>query len=112
MAHFAARVVLSAPELPHQVTILNEVILAVSILSIMGAGWMILSFCLFKELRTFRHQLILGLAISDFFMAANFLSSSAANLGGYQIGEHQAFCSFNGFMTQFFVIQSNFSSTL
>lgn len=67
---------------------------------------------LFKELRTFRHQLILGLAISDFFMAANFLSSSAANLGGYQIGEHQAFCSFNGFMTQFFVIQSNFSSTL
>lgn len=61
---------------------------------------------LFKEVRSFRHQLILGLAISDFFMAVNFLSSCAANLSGYDIGEHQAFCSFNGFMTQFFVVQS------
>ncbi|KAJ4301897.1 hypothetical protein N0V90_003993 [Kalmusia sp. IMI 367209] len=38
-------------------------------------------------------------------MAVNFLSSSAANLAGYDIGAHQAFCSFNGFMTQFFVVQ-------
>ncbi|KAJ4353417.1 uncharacterized protein N0V89_005146 [Didymosphaeria variabile] len=63
---------------------------------------------LFKEVRTFRHQLILGLAISDFFMAVNFLSSCAANLIGYNIGKHQAFCSFNGFMTQFFVVQTDY----
>jgi hypothetical protein len=39
-------------------------------------------------------------------MAVNFLSSCVANLSGYSIGKHQAFCSFNGFMTQFFVVQS------
>jgi hypothetical protein len=39
-------------------------------------------------------------------MAVNFLSSCAANLSGYSIGKHQAFCSFNGFMTQSFVVQS------
>jgi hypothetical protein len=58
--------------------------------------------------RTFRHQLILGLAISDFFMAVNFLSSCAVNLSGHSIGapSSKKFCSFNGFMTQFFVVQS------
>ncbi|KAF9740548.1 G-protein coupled receptor 1 [Paraphaeosphaeria minitans] len=105
---FAKRAVLSAPASPHQIQILNQVILAVSALSITGAGWIVLSFCLFKEVRTFRHQLILGLAISDFFMAVNFLSSCAANLSGYGIGKHQAFCSFNGFMTQFFVVQTDY----
>ncbi|KAK7193442.1 hypothetical protein DPSP01_000005 [Paraphaeosphaeria sporulosa] len=108
VSQFARRAVLSAPASPQQIQILNQVILAVSALSITGAGWIILSFCLFKEVRTFRHQLILGLAISDFFMAVNFLSSCAANLSGYSIGKHQAFCSFNGFLTQFFVVQTDY----
>ncbi|KAF1965538.1 family A G protein-coupled receptor-like protein [Bimuria novae-zelandiae CBS 107.79] len=104
----AARGVLSAPDSPHQITVLNRVILAVSVLSILGAGWIISSFCTFKELRTFRHQLILGLAISDFFMTVNFLSSCVANLLGDSLGKHQPFCSFNGFMTQFFVVQTDY----
>ncbi|KAL1607674.1 hypothetical protein SLS60_002609 [Paraconiothyrium brasiliense] len=90
MVELATRTALSAPAAPHQIQVLNEAILAVSVLSMAGAGWIILSFCLFKEVRTFRHQLILGLAISDFFMAFNFLSS------------------FNGFMTQFFVVQTDY----
>lgn len=121
------RVVLSAPSKAHEVRVVNQVILAVSALSIAGAGWIIMSFCvswrpppflkeldtyrtsqLFKQVRTFRHQLILGLAISDFWMAVNFLSSCAMNLSGRSIGDpsQKRFCSFNGFMTQFFVIQS------
>ncbi|KAF2679966.1 hypothetical protein K458DRAFT_393235 [Lentithecium fluviatile CBS 122367] len=104
------RVVLSAPSQLQEIRTLNLVILAVSVLSIIGAGWIILSFCLFKEVRTFRHQLILGLAISDLLMAANFLSSCAVNLSGHSIGApgQKRFCSFNGFMTQFFVVQTDY----
>ena len=54
----------------------------------------------------FLHQR--GLAISDFFMAINFLSSAAVNLTGADIGspQNKQFCSFNGFMVQTFVDQS------
>lgn len=43
-------------------------------------------------------------------MALNFLSSTAMNINGNEIGapEHQTFCSFNGFMTQVFVIQTDY----
>jgi hypothetical protein len=43
-------------------------------------------------------------------MAINFLSSSAMNISGRFIGdpEQKAFCSFNGFMTQVFVIQTDY----
>lgn len=43
-------------------------------------------------------------------MALNFLSSTAMNINGKEIGapEHQTFCSFNGFMTQVFVIQTDY----
>ncbi|KAF2654376.1 hypothetical protein K491DRAFT_717196 [Lophiostoma macrostomum CBS 122681] len=104
------RTVLSAPIDPVKLRTLNIVILAVSILSMLGAGWIILSFCLFKQVRTFRHQLILGLAISDFFMGANFMSSCAVGLssGPLSAPKNKAFCSFNGFMTQFFVIQTDY----
>ncbi|KAF2202701.1 hypothetical protein GQ43DRAFT_413143 [Delitschia confertaspora ATCC 74209] len=107
---FFAREVLSAPHRLHEIRVLNEVIVAVSILSILGAGWIMLSFCLFKQVRTFRHQLILGLAISDFLMASNFLSSSAVNLSGHLISDppQKKFCSFNGFMAQVFVIQTDY----
>lgn len=49
-----------------------------------------------------------GLAISDFWMAINFLSSAAMNLSGKPIGtpKQEQFCSFNGFMIQVFVVQS------
>ena len=51
-----------------------------------------------------------GLAISDLVMALNFLSSSAMNIGGRYIGadEQAHFCSFNGWMTQVFVIQTDY----
>ncbi|KAF2739834.1 hypothetical protein EJ04DRAFT_483211 [Polyplosphaeria fusca] len=105
-----ARAVLSAPSKLHEIHKLNAVIAAVSALSILGAAWIILSFCLFKQVRTFRHQLILGLAISDFLMALNFLSSCAVNLSGHILSEppQKQFCSFNGFMTQVFVIQTDY----
>ncbi|KAF2120849.1 G protein-coupled glucose receptor regulating Gpa2-domain-containing protein [Lophiotrema nucula] len=107
---FLQRAVLSAPSRLHEIRTLNQVILAVSVLSMLGAGWICLSFCLFKQVRTFRHQLILGLAISDFWMAANFLSSCAVNLSGHILSEppQQKFCSFNGFMTQLFVVQTDY----
>lgn len=43
-------------------------------------------------------------------MALNFLVSSSMNVGGRWIGapEQSGFCSFNGFMTQVFVIQTDY----
>jgi hypothetical protein len=43
-------------------------------------------------------------------MALNFLTSSSMNISGKFIGapEQKGFCSFNGFMTQVFVIQTDY----
>lgn len=43
-------------------------------------------------------------------MAVNFLSSTTMNVTGNLIGapEQEAFCSYNGFMTQMFVIQTDY----
>lgn len=43
-------------------------------------------------------------------MAVNFLCSTAMNISGRLIGapENATFCSYNGFMTQFFVIQTDY----
>ncbi|KAH8902631.1 hypothetical protein BR93DRAFT_227053 [Coniochaeta sp. PMI_546] len=101
---------LAAPASDGLTYFLSIVIVVVSTMSAVGAGWIMLSFACFKKLRAFRHQLILGLAVSDCLMALNFLSSSAMNLGGKFIGapEQQGFCSFNGYMTQVFVIQTDY----
>ncbi|ATY67085.1 Glucose receptor Git3 [Cordyceps militaris] len=100
---------LSAPKSKEQIHTLSIVILVVAAFSALGALWMILGF-MNKSLRTFRHQLILGLALSDFFMAINFLSSAAINLSGQNIGSKacKTFCSFNGFMIQTFVNQTDY----
>ena len=47
-------------------------------------------------------------------MAVNFLSSCAVNLSGHSIGApaQKRFCSYNGFMTQFFVVQSTSRSSM
>ncbi|KXH36305.1 hypothetical protein CSAL01_02675 [Colletotrichum salicis] len=65
---------------------------------------------IFPNLRSFRHRLIIGLAISDFLMAFNFLCSTAMNLSGRLIKDPQqaSFCSLNGFMAQVFVIQTDY----
>ncbi|KAH7169694.1 G protein-coupled glucose receptor regulating Gpa2-domain-containing protein [Fusarium flagelliforme] len=104
------REALAAPSDHSQMVLQSIIILIVSIFSILGAGWIILSFVGFESLRSFRHQLILGLAVSDFLMALNFLSSTAMNINGKEIGAHEqeSFCSFNGFMTQVFVIQTDY----
>ncbi|KAF5697523.1 G coupled receptor 1 [Fusarium mundagurra] len=104
--HIYHREALAAPAARSEMVLQSIVILVVSILSILGAGWIIV----FKSLRSFRHQLILGLAVSDFLMALNFLSSTAMNINGNEIGapEQERFCSFNGFMTQVFVIQTDY----
>ncbi|AEO68012.1 uncharacterized protein THITE_2051273 [Thermothielavioides terrestris NRRL 8126] len=104
------RTALAAPTDPGVIRIQSAVILAVSILSLLGAAWIIASFLAFSNLRTFRHHLILGLAISDCVMALNFLLSSSLNVGGRWIGapEQARFCTFNGFMTQVFVIQTDY----
>ncbi|KEZ41754.1 hypothetical protein SAPIO_CDS6729 [Scedosporium apiospermum] len=101
---------LAAPETESEIRIQSIVILTVSILSILGGGWIILSFACFKSMRSFRHYLILGLAISDCAMALNFLLSSSMNVSGRLIRhpDQAGFCSFNGFMTQVFVVQTDY----
>ncbi|KAH8893840.1 hypothetical protein GQ53DRAFT_100010 [Thozetella sp. PMI_491] len=106
----APREALAAPTAAWQAKIQSTAILVVSMLSILGAGWIMISFACFKSLRTFRHQLILGLAVSDFVMALNFLASASVGASGHDLGDAslKGFCSFNGFMTQVFVIQTDY----
>ncbi|KAK4102532.1 hypothetical protein N658DRAFT_340609 [Parathielavia hyrcaniae] len=106
----APRAALAAPTEPMVIHAQSAVILIVSILSVLGGAWMVASFFVFSNLRSFRHQLILGLAMSDSIMAVNFLLSSSLNVAGRWIGapEQAGFCSFNGYMTQVFVIQTDY----
>ncbi|KAH6891516.1 hypothetical protein B0T10DRAFT_402115 [Thelonectria olida] len=108
--NISPRGALAAPTDETEIHLQSAIVMTASICSLLGAGWIILSFVCFKTLRSFRHQLILGLAISDFLMAVNFLSSTAMNVSGRYIGapEQQAFCTFNGFVTQLFVIQTDY----
>jgi hypothetical protein len=50
------RAVLSAPSAKIEVHILSKVILIVSILSIIGAGWIILSYCVSKPVSPPSHE--------------------------------------------------------
>ncbi|TLD27551.1 G protein-coupled glucose receptor regulating Gpa2-domain-containing protein [Venturia nashicola] len=102
----ASKPPLSAVGSVGELHLLNIIILVISVLSALGSGWMILSFVLFESARTFRHQLILGLAISDFFMAANFMGSTTTQLAGHTL--KGASCSVNGFATQWFVVQTDY----
>ncbi|VTT59104.1 unnamed protein product [Fusarium fujikuroi] len=61
--HIYRREALAAPADRSEMVLQSIVILVVSILSILGAGWIIISFCVFKSLRSFRHQLILFVQI-------------------------------------------------
>ncbi|KAK3390066.1 G protein-coupled glucose receptor regulating Gpa2-domain-containing protein [Podospora didyma] len=112
MVHFdiAPREALAAPTDPFTIRAQSVVVMVASIMSILGAGWILASYIAFSNLRTFRHQLILGLTISDCVMALNFLTSSSMNVGGNWIGapDRAQFCSFNGYMTQVFVIQTDY----
>ncbi|OHE91808.1 hypothetical protein CORC01_12882 [Colletotrichum orchidophilum] len=101
---------IGAPSYPREVRIQSIVILVVSVLSLCGAGFIMTSYRIFPNLRSFRHRLIIGLAISDFLMAFNFLCSTSMNLSGRFIGAPQQadFCSLNGFMAQVFVIQTDY----
>ncbi|KAK6353127.1 hypothetical protein TWF696_005117 [Orbilia brochopaga] len=86
---------------------LAGVILAGSVLSIIGSLYMILGFVFLKTLRTFRHQLILGLAISDLFLALSFFIPSASMLLDNETSspDNRTFCMVNGFFIQFFFLQ-------
>ncbi|KAJ0422214.1 G protein-coupled glucose receptor regulating Gpa2-domain-containing protein [Aspergillus carlsbadensis] len=101
---------LSAPNSLDAEKKLCTAVLVVSVLSALGGGWIILSFIVVPSLRTFRHQLILGLGLSDFMMAINVVLSTSMNLSGRHIWaeEQRGFCSFNGFMNQMFVIQTDY----
>ncbi|KAJ2897191.1 hypothetical protein MKZ38_004874 [Zalerion maritima] len=104
------RVALAAPANHDQDVVQSTALLVSSILAALGAAWIMSSFMIFKSLRSFRHQLILGLAISDLLMALNFSASAGMNVSGNYISEpaQKAFCDFNGFMTQVFVIQTDY----
>ncbi|EFQ28779.1 uncharacterized protein GLRG_03923 [Colletotrichum graminicola M1.001] len=92
--------VLAAPATPSEVRLQSIVILSVALISLIGAGWIMANYAIFPHLRSFRHRLITGLAISDAHMALNFLCSTAMN--------KRWLLRFNGFMTQVFVIQTDY----
>ncbi|ORY56709.1 uncharacterized protein BCR38DRAFT_355774 [Pseudomassariella vexata] len=101
----SSRVAIEVPRTEAQNFTLNVVMVVVSLLSMLGSVWIILSFACFKSLRSFRHELILGLAVSTGLMALNILSSACMKLAGNSIGQpsRAKYCSFNGFVTQAFV---------
>ncbi|KAL4941684.1 hypothetical protein BDV06DRAFT_212456 [Aspergillus oleicola] len=101
---------LSAPASLDAERKLCTTVLVVSTMSMLGGAWIIASCIVVPSLRTFRHQLILGLGLSDFMMALNVMLSTSMNLSGRPIWapEQGAFCSFNGFVNQMFVIQTDY----
>ncbi|KAF3929586.1 hypothetical protein ABW19_dt0208051 [Dactylella cylindrospora] len=86
---------------------LAVVVLIGSILSIVGSLYMISCFIFIKSLRTFRHQLILGLAICDLALALNFFAPSLSQITGNTATSpsNDTICSINGFITQLFFSQ-------
>ncbi|KAJ6262445.1 hypothetical protein Dda_3253 [Drechslerella dactyloides] len=100
---------LAAPATQWGDQVLNEVLFSVALASALGAFWVILSYVFIKELRTYRHLLILGLAISDFLMAANFMVSSGIHINGGDLAleQYKTTCTVNGFLTQVFVVQTD-----
>ncbi|PWY90316.1 hypothetical protein BO94DRAFT_584329 [Aspergillus sclerotioniger CBS 115572] len=103
-------VALSAPERTGAEEFLSRFVLIVSAASMLGSGWVILSFLVVPTLRTFRHQLILGLGVSEFLAAFNVVISTGLNVSGSEIWSSslEQFCNFNGFMAQTFVVQTDY----
>ncbi|KAK6529686.1 hypothetical protein TWF281_008849 [Arthrobotrys megalospora] len=89
--------------------VLNRALFVVALLSSVGSAWVVLSYVCIKELRSYRHQLILGLALSDLLMALNFMFSSGWNVAGGDLAleASKTACSVNGFLTQVFVVQTD-----
>ncbi|RAH53370.1 hypothetical protein BO85DRAFT_381590 [Aspergillus piperis CBS 112811] len=87
--------------------VLSQIILVVSVVSMVGSGWIIISFLFIPSLRTFRHQLILGLGISEFLAASNVVVPAGLNTSGIEIWNPslKTFCSFSGLMAQTFLVQ-------
>ncbi|RAL04824.1 putative cAMP receptor-like protein [Aspergillus ibericus CBS 121593] len=106
MEHIAS----TGPERTEAEELESRAILVVSAASMLGSGWVILSFLIVPTLRTFRHQLILGLGISEFVAALNVVISASLNVSGSHIGSIslEPFCSFNGFMAQAFIVQTDY----
>ncbi|KAK6524968.1 hypothetical protein TWF281_011858 [Arthrobotrys megalospora] len=86
---------------------LAGVVVAGSVLSIVGSLYMILGFVFLRECRSFRHKLILGLAFSDLLLALNFFIPSLSMMTGRDISSpsNGNFCSANGFLMQLFFAQ-------
>ncbi|KAF3106468.1 hypothetical protein TWF569_002640 [Orbilia oligospora] len=100
---------LAAPATAWGDMMLNRALFSVALLSSVGSAWVVLSYACIKELRSYRHQLILGLAISDLLMALNFMFSAGWNVAGGDLAleESRTACSVNGFLTQVFVVQTD-----
>lgn len=101
---------LTGPQTDTEQLMLSIAIVVASSLSIIGAGWVILSFACFNNLRLFRHKLILGLAISDFLRALDILVPAVMDLRHQSLDKHSDYngCLANGFIVQLFVTQSDY----
>ncbi|KAL7654319.1 hypothetical protein ACMYSQ_006336 [Aspergillus niger] len=88
---------LSAPVEMESEEILSRIILVVSVASMIGSGWIIISF-------------LVSLGISEFLAAGNVVISASVNTVGIEIWDPslKAFCSFNGLMVQTFVVQADY----
>ncbi|KLU89282.1 hypothetical protein MAPG_08256 [Magnaporthiopsis poae ATCC 64411] len=82
----------------------------VSSLSILGAGFMLLSFLCLPNLRSFRHRLIFGLAVVDLLRASNTLISASMDLAHRELDapRQSVFCAVNGFANEVFVVQQDY----
>ncbi|KAI6380798.1 hypothetical protein MCOR25_001472 [Pyricularia grisea] len=101
---------MTAPQNDEEQRILSTAIVIATSLSILGAGGIILSFATFRDLRLFRHRLILGLAISDFLRAVVILVPAALDLANQPLTaiSNYSACVCDGFMVQLFVTQSDY----
>lgn len=93
----------SAPVFNSHSPVLLHLLWASSIMSICGAGFIILSYALFPASRKFSRKLLVYLSIADICSASTWLWSTTIRT---QLGTPSDSCVIQGFMLQFFYLAS------
>eukprot|EP00462_Mataza_sp_D1_P018222 CAMPEP_0175143112 /NCGR_PEP_ID=MMETSP0087-20121206/13232_1 /TAXON_ID=136419 /ORGANISM="Unknown Unknown, Strain D1" /LENGTH=293 /DNA_ID=CAMNT_0016427107 /DNA_START=14 /DNA_END=895 /DNA_ORIENTATION=+ len=92
---------------PEQSSTLEWANVALSVVSIMGSGFIVFCYFYLKDLRTFAFRLVLMVSISDiFYSIGNFFGDAGG--GDTHLGASDGFCQFQAIVISFFGLSSIF----
>ncbi|KAH8147060.1 uncharacterized protein LAJ45_08859 [Morchella importuna] len=89
---------------------MNVILFVIALLSFLASLVIVLSCKFMRSMRYYRHKVLPGLATSDMLLSLNFLFSTAFQMSGRVINQqdHPKLCSTSGFLTQLFVVQTDY----